>query len=193
LPALPPNGTAFRAFIGFGLNIFNMGHSPFDHRATAHRPAVKGDITGGHWSMMCNEAQHVSVDAQHHDIKVASHRRAALRAIVSNTGWTTVGELAITPNTSDVAVCHANASASSRLNACSASNRRKFSTAVAASHRCASHSCRVSCSTALSSSSTPPALKISGGMTEFNLLQNRHKLCQDSTDPTGPEPSYACR
>ena len=39
---------------------------------------------------------------------VAPHTRAALSAIVSSTGWMSVGELAITPRISLVAVCCSN-------------------------------------------------------------------------------------
>ena len=56
---------------------------------------------------------------------VASHNRAAFAATVFNTGWISVGELAMTPKISLVAVCCSNDSLSSW-------NRRTFSMAITA-------------------------------------------------------------
>ncbi len=56
---------------------------------------------------------------------VASHSRAAFAATVSNTGWISVGELAMTPKISLVAVCCSNDSLSSW-------NSRTFSMAITA-------------------------------------------------------------
>ena len=57
------------------------------------------------------------------DASVASHSRAAFCDYVSNTGWISVGELAITPKISLVAVCCSSASVSSRLRACCSLNK----------------------------------------------------------------------
>ena len=55
----------------------------------------------------------------------ASHRRAAFSATTSSTGWISVGELAMTPKISLVAVCCSNDSLSSW-------NNRTFSMAITA-------------------------------------------------------------
>jgi hypothetical protein len=65
-------------------------------------------------------------------VRVASHRRAAFRTIVSNTGWTSVGELEMTRKISPVAVCCSRDSASSAFRACSSLNSRTFSMAMTA-------------------------------------------------------------
>src|SRR5262245_66048850 len=57
--------------------------------------------------------------------RFASHSRAALSAIASRTGWIFVGELAMTPKISLVAVCCSKDSLSSL-------NRRTFSSAITA-------------------------------------------------------------
>src|SRR5712692_4178529 len=64
--------------------------------------------------------------------KYPSHSRTALRAMTSNTGWTSVGELLITRRISAVAVCCSRDSVRSRLRASSSLNRRAFSTAMTA-------------------------------------------------------------
>ena len=46
----------------------------------------------------------------------ASHSRAAFSAIASSTGWISVGELAMTPRISLVAVCCSNASVRALVN-----------------------------------------------------------------------------
>ena len=56
---------------------------------------------------------------------LASHNRAALAATASSTGWISVGELAITPKISLVAVCCSNDSFNSL-------NKRTFSSAITA-------------------------------------------------------------
>ena len=74
----------------------------------------------------------VAVDAT--DDRRSRRRRAGRRsrAIVSKTGWTSVGELAMTRRISPVAVCCSSASVSSRLRASSSSNSRAFSMAMTA-------------------------------------------------------------
>ena len=52
--------------------------------------------------------------------------------MVSNTGWTSVGERAITRRISLVAVCCSSASVRSRFRASSSVNRRTFSMAMTA-------------------------------------------------------------
>ena len=56
----------------------------------------------------------------------------ALSAMVSNTGWTSVGELEMTRRISPVAVCCSRVSVRSRLRASSSLNRRTFSMAMTA-------------------------------------------------------------
>ena len=62
----------------------------------------------------------------------APQSRAALWAIVSNTGWTSVGELQMTRRISLVAVCCSSVSVRSRFRASSSLNRRTFSMAMTA-------------------------------------------------------------
>ena len=62
----------------------------------------------------------------------APHRRAALSATASNTGWVSVGELLMTFRISAVAVCCSSASVISALRACSSLNSRTFSIAITA-------------------------------------------------------------
>jgi hypothetical protein len=62
----------------------------------------------------------------------ASHNRVALRAMVSKTGCTSVGELEMTPRISLVAVCCSSVSVRSRLRASSSLKRRTFSMAITA-------------------------------------------------------------
>src|SRR5262249_29691158 len=69
LSTFAPNGTAFRELVDFGLNVSNMDHSPFDHRATTHRSEVECNVTGGHRTVMGDQALDISINAQHHDIK----------------------------------------------------------------------------------------------------------------------------
>src|SRR5262249_7047605 len=70
---------------------------------------------------------------------LALHSRAALCAIVLNTGWTSAGELEITRRISLVAVCCARASASSRACrsgcACSSATEERQSRPAAGSLR----------------------------------------------------------
>ncbi len=56
----------------------------------------------------------------------------ALRTIVVNTGWTSVGELLMTRRISLVAVCCSSASVRSAFLACSSVSSRAFSMAIAA-------------------------------------------------------------
>ena len=62
----------------------------------------------------------------------AAQSRRALRAIVSNTGWTSVGELLITRRISAVAVCCSSVSVSSWFFASSSRKSRTFSMAITA-------------------------------------------------------------
>ena len=64
--------------------------------------------------------------------KFAPHSRGARFAIVSNTGWTSVGELEITRRISAVAVCCSRASVRSAFLACSSLSSRAFSMAITA-------------------------------------------------------------
>jgi hypothetical protein len=63
---------------------------------------------------------------------IAPHRRTALATIVSKTGWTSVGELAITFRISLVAVCCSSASVTARFLSSSSLNSRTFSIAITA-------------------------------------------------------------
>ncbi len=63
---------------------------------------------------------------------VDSHSAAALLAMASNTGWTSVGELLMTCRISLVAVCCSRASLSARLCAWDSWNRRAFPIAITA-------------------------------------------------------------
>ena len=67
-----------------------------------------------------------------HDRDVGAAQRRALAAIVSNTGWTSVGELEMTRRISLVAVCCSSVSVRSRLRASSSLNSRTFSMAITA-------------------------------------------------------------
>ena len=62
----------------------------------------------------------------------ASQIRVAFSSIASNTGSSSPGELEMTCNTSEVAVCCSSASDSSRVRACTSSNSRTFSIAITA-------------------------------------------------------------
>ena len=62
----------------------------------------------------------------------ASQSLTLLDTIVSKTGWTSVGELLMTPRISLVAVCCSSASVRSLLRASSSLNRRTFSMAITA-------------------------------------------------------------
>ena len=62
----------------------------------------------------------------------AAHSFSALSPMMSNTGWTSVGELEMTRRISLVAVCCSSASVSALLRACSSVNRRTFSIAITA-------------------------------------------------------------
>src|SRR5262249_3801468 len=64
--------------------------------------------------------------------EVASQIRVAFAKMASNTGCKSPDELEMTRSTSDVAVCCSNASDSSRVRACTSSNRRTFSIAITA-------------------------------------------------------------
>src|SRR5262249_25377826 len=63
---------------------------------------------------------------------VAPESFTAFARRVSNTGWSSVGEDAITRRTSPVAVCCSNASVRSRFRTCSSWNNRTFSIAMTA-------------------------------------------------------------
>ena len=62
----------------------------------------------------------------------ASHSLTALAAIVSKTGWVSVGELEMTRRISPVAVCCSSVSVRSRFLASTSWNRRTFSMAMTA-------------------------------------------------------------
>ena len=62
----------------------------------------------------------------------ASQMRTAFASMVWKTGSSSPGEVEMTPSTSEVAVCCSNASLSSRVRACTSSNRRAFSIAITA-------------------------------------------------------------
>jgi len=64
--------------------------------------------------------------------EVAPHSSRAARAIVSNTGCTSVCDRLMTRRISLVAVCCSSASVRSRLRPCSSSNSRTFSIAMTA-------------------------------------------------------------
>ena len=73
-----------------------------------------------------------SFEAQHRGVVGARTAAPRSRAMVSNTGWRSVGELEMTRRISPVAVCCSSASVSSRLRVCSSVNRRTFSMAMTA-------------------------------------------------------------
>ena len=58
--------------------------------------------------------------------------RVAFSSMAWNTGSSSPGELEMTLSTSEVAVCCSSASVSSRVRACTSSNRRAFSMAISA-------------------------------------------------------------
>ena len=58
--------------------------------------------------------------------------RTAFSSMAWNTGSNSPGDLEMTCNTSEVAVCCSNASESSRVRACTSSNSRTFSIAITA-------------------------------------------------------------
>ena len=62
----------------------------------------------------------------------AAQSLTALSAMVSKTGWTSVGELEMTRRISPVAVCCSRVSVRSRLRASSSWNSRTFSMAMTA-------------------------------------------------------------
>jgi hypothetical protein len=63
---------------------------------------------------------------------LASQILTEFSSMAWNTGCNSPGELEITLSTFDVAVCCSNASASSRVRACTSSNSRTFSIAITA-------------------------------------------------------------
>ena len=62
----------------------------------------------------------------------ASQMLTAFASMVWKTGSSSPGEVEMTPSTSEVAVCCSNASLSSRVRACTSSNRRAVSIAITA-------------------------------------------------------------
>ena len=64
--------------------------------------------------------------------KLAAQSWVAFARMAWNTGSSSLGELEMTLSTSEVAVCCSNASVSSRVRCCSASNSRTLSMAMAA-------------------------------------------------------------
>ena len=81
---------------------------------------------------MRDEVEQLAVERDTRRRSVASHSRTALATIVSNTGWTSVGELLMTRRISLVAVCCSSASVRSAFRACSSVNSRAFSMAITA-------------------------------------------------------------
>ena len=67
--ALARQRTTFRELVDLGLQVLDVNQAPLDHSATGERPAVQRDIAGGQRAMMSDQAQHVSIDAQHDDIE----------------------------------------------------------------------------------------------------------------------------
>ena len=86
--------------------------------------SVSGSPMAARWISVAVERE----DAR--DVRPAQRQRAA--AIVSNTGWTSVGDRLMTRRMSLVAVCCSSASVRSRLRASSSVNRRTFSMAMTA-------------------------------------------------------------
>ena len=84
-----------------------------------------------HQPLLRDQPQGLAFQAKHDDIP-APHKRAALLATASITGWRSVGERQITRRISPVAVCCSSASLSSRFRASSSLNRRTFSIAMTA-------------------------------------------------------------
>ncbi len=76
-------------------------------------------------------AKNVTIHQSNRRVVGVTHR-AALSVIASKTGCISVGELAMTPKISLVAVCCSRASARSRLRSCSSLNSRTFSIAMIA-------------------------------------------------------------
>ena len=73
-----------------------------------------------------------AVELKHRAVRLPSHTRKARCAIVSKTGWVSVGEAEIARRISLVAVCCSSDSVSSRFRAPSSWNRRTFSIAMTA-------------------------------------------------------------
>ena len=63
--------------------------------------------------------------------------------MASNTGWVSLSERLMTPRTSEVAVCCSSDSLSSRVRACTSSNRRTFSIASRRFHERIEHRLQV--------------------------------------------------
>ncbi len=82
--------------------------------------------------MMGGEVEQLAIEPEHGARTARSQSRAALCAIASNTGCTSVGELEITRRISPVAVCCSRVSVRSRLRASSSVNSRTFSMAMTA-------------------------------------------------------------
>ena len=80
---------------------------------------------------MGDEVEELSVEAEDGG-ELGPHSRAALRAMVSKTGWTSVGELEMTRRISPVAVCCSRVSVRSRLRTSSSLKSRTFSMAMTA-------------------------------------------------------------
>ena len=81
--------------------------------------------------MMRGEVKQLPVEPED-PRELGAQRRAALPAILSKTGWTSVGELEMTRRISPVAVCCSSVSVRSRFRASSSVNRRTFSMAMTA-------------------------------------------------------------
>ena len=88
---------ALREFVHFGLHVCDVDGPPVQHGSARDRPADEregklADGADGDRAVMGDQEEPVAVPAPDGGIE-RSHRRAALSAMVSNTGWTSVGEL----------------------------------------------------------------------------------------------------
>ena len=81
-------------------------------------------LVGRDRPVMCRHSKYIAIERRM-TASSASHKRAAFSATASSTGWISVGELAMTPRISLVAVCCSNDSLSSL-------NSRTFSIAITA-------------------------------------------------------------
>ena len=111
--------------------------APIEHRAACHRPvdregrvADSPDRQSGRGGR--RRARRISVPTSRSTASERLAEPAALSAIASNTGWTSVGEPEMTRRISPVAVCCSSASVRSRLRASSSLNSRTFSMAMTA-------------------------------------------------------------
>ena len=89
----------------------NMNRLTIDDGYGLHEPASQFDrplLGSGSSRISRTRCNHVAVDTADHARRLRRIARAALSATASSTGWISVGELAMTPKISLVAVCCSN-------------------------------------------------------------------------------------